>query len=167
MTALIANNMNNDSYLSILFPYIFKSLDGCTLSNNLVVGVHNIPKERLLTELDIRHIPIPRRDTASTSTNASTPPSGRSAVGAAVAKFIRLQGRGQVLIRGSVYGFKHGANGGRYTIHYADGQREVLNSSEYQNSYILAKDDDQREVAYVAHLRQILVGWLKDEELKS
>jgi hypothetical protein len=69
-----------------------------------------------------------------------------------------------VLIRGSVYGFKAGANGGRYKIHYEDGQRESLDSREYQNSYNLAKDDDHREVAYVAHLRQLLVGRLKDEE---
>jgi hypothetical protein len=55
-----------------------------------------------------------------------------------------------VLIRGSVYGLKPGANGGRYTIHYADGQREVLDSSEYQNSYNLAKDDDQREVDFLS-----------------
>ena len=139
-------------------------LEGCTLSNNPVVGVHNIPKERLLTELDIRHIPIPRRDTASISANASTPPLERSAVGASVAKFIRLQGKGQVLMRGSVYGYKPSANGGRYTIHYADGHIEALDSSAYQNSYNLATDDEQREVAYVAHLRQILVGRLKEEE---
>ncbi len=140
------------------------TLDGCTLSNNLVVGVHNIPKERLLTELDTRHIPIPRRETASTSTNASTPLLGRSAVGAAVANCFRLQGRGQVLLRGSVNGFKAGANGGSYTIHYKDGHRGALDSREYQNSYNLAKDDDQRDIAYVAHLRQLLVGRLKDEE---
>jgi hypothetical protein len=69
-----------------------------------------------------------------------------------------------VLIRGSVYGFKAGTNGGRYTIHYANGQRRALDSREYQNSYNLAKDDDQREAAHVAHLRQLLVGRLKDEE---
>jgi hypothetical protein len=39
-----------------------------------------------------------------------------------------------------------------------------LDSSDYQNSYNLATDDEQREVAYVAHLRQILVGRLKEEE---
>jgi hypothetical protein len=32
---------------------------GCTLSNNPIVGVHNIPESTLLKELEARQIPIP------------------------------------------------------------------------------------------------------------
>jgi hypothetical protein len=77
-----------------------------------------------------------------------------------VAKNFRLQGRGQVLIRGSIFGFKDDVDGGLYTIHYQDGDREYMDSREYQNSYNLGKDDDQREVTYVAHLRHLLRGLL-------
>jgi hypothetical protein len=53
--------------LSVLL-YILYMVDGCTLSNSLVViGVHNIPKERLLMELNMRRIPIPKRGTATST----------------------------------------------------------------------------------------------------
>jgi hypothetical protein len=54
LTTLVASHMSNYVYLSLPLSYILFIVDGCTLSNNLAVGVHNIPKERLLTELDIR-----------------------------------------------------------------------------------------------------------------
>ncbi len=55
-------------------------------------------------------------------------------------------------------------DGGRYTIQYENGEKESMNSLEYVNAYHLAKDDDRREAAYVAHLRGLLVTRLKDEE---
>ena len=122
----------------------------------------NIVKERLVTELEIRNIVIPTRERAIAST--------RTTCGCIhiwreqVAKFFPLRGRGQHLIRGSVIGFKHGVGGGRYTIQYENGEKESMNSLEYENAYNLAKDDDRREAAYVAHLRGLLVTRLKDEE---
>ncbi len=59
-------NFENLSYL----PYIVYMVDGCTLSNSLLVGVYNIPKARLLVKLDMRSIPIPIKGRA-TSTGSS------------------------------------------------------------------------------------------------
>jgi hypothetical protein len=42
-----------------LFVFVVLSQGGCTLSNNPVVGVHNISESTLLKELEARQIPIP------------------------------------------------------------------------------------------------------------
>ncbi len=79
-----------------------------------------------------------------------------AAVGAHVAKYFRLRGKGDQLFRGSVYAFSDNSDGGMYTIHYEDGDRECMDSREFQKSYNLFKDDEQRETAYVLNLRDLI-----------
>jgi len=115
-------------------------LDGCTLSNSLLVGVHNIPKARLLVELDMRRIPIPRKGRVAQHSYPIR--LGLATVGAHVAKYSRVRGRGElVLHRGTVSAFRVDNDGGMYTIHYEDGGREVMHSLEFQLAYNLANDE--------------------------
>ena len=138
-------------------------VDGCTLSNSLLVGVHNIPKARLLLELDMRRIPIPTKSRAAEHSYPIR--MGPATVGADVAKYVRVRGRGeQVLHRGTVSSFRADNDGGLYTIHYVDGGREVMDSLEFQLAFNLANDELYCEKAYVLSLRDILVGRLKEEE---
>ena len=106
-------------------------VDGCTLSNSLLVGVHNIPKARLLVELHMRRIPIPTKGRAAEHSYPIR--MGPATVGAHVAKYVRVCGRGeQVLHRGTASSFRDDNDGGMYTIHYEDGGREVMHSLEFQ-----------------------------------
>jgi hypothetical protein len=90
-------------------------LDGCTLSNSLVVGVHNIPKHRLLLELQMRCIPVPPRGIAPSTQRACLHLMGKASIGAHVAKYFNVQGRGNTLLLGSVLAFRDGNHGGTYT----------------------------------------------------
>ena len=139
-------------------------LDGCTLSNSLLVGVHHISKERLLIELASRSMVIPSIGIALATRSASCLLHGAGAVGAHVAKYMNVAGRGQQLFRGTVSGFKQGRNGGLYSIRYEGCQGESLNTTEFQTSYNLAEAADELENAYVLSLRDILVRRLKEEE---
>ena len=86
-------------------------LDGCTLSNSLIVGVHHISKERLLIELASRSMVIPSIGIALATRSAACLLHGAAAVGAHVAKYMNVAGRGQQLFRGTVSGFKQDRNG--------------------------------------------------------
>jgi hypothetical protein len=128
-------------------------LDGCTLSNSLVVGVHNIPKQRLLLELQIRRIPIPTRGIAPSTRRACLHLMGKASIGAHVAKYFNVQGTENTLFLGSVLAFRDDNNGGMYTIHYEDGDREYMDPREFTIAYHLAKDEEEWEVSYVLTLR--------------
>ncbi len=60
--------------------------------------------------------------------------------------------------------FRDDNNGGMYTIHYEDGDREYMDTREFTIAYHRAKDEEVWEVAYVLSLREILVQRLKEEE---
>jgi hypothetical protein len=77
-------------------------LDGCTLSNSLVVVVHNIPKHRLLMELELRRIPIPKKDIAPSTRRACLHLMRKASIGAHVAKYFNVQGTGNKPFLGSV-----------------------------------------------------------------
>ena len=139
-------------------------LDGCTLSNSLVAGVHNIPKQRLLLELQMRCIPVPTRGIAPSTQRGCLHLRGKASIGAHVAKYFNVQGTGQTLFLGSVLAFRDDNNGGTYTIHYEDGDREDMDTREFTIAYHLAKDEEEWEVSYVLTLREILVKRLKEEE---
>ena len=62
-------------------------LDGCIMSNSLLVGVHNISKERLVMELANRGIPLPQRVSGEEPGLGSIPTLGVAAVGAHVLKY--------------------------------------------------------------------------------
>ena len=68
-------------------------VDGCTLSNSLLVGVHNIPKARLLVELHMRRIPIPTKGRAAEHSYPIR--MGPATVGAHVAKYVKVRGKGR------------------------------------------------------------------------
>jgi hypothetical protein len=138
----------NFKNLSVL-PYIVYMVYGCNnLSNSLLVGVHNIPKARLLMELDMRRIPIQTKGTAASKGRACLRLIGKATVGAHVAKYFSVRGRGDVLHRGSVSAFRDDNDGGIYTIHYEDGDRELMDTHhEFQFAYNLAKDEDDWENA--------------------
>jgi hypothetical protein len=53
------------------------------------------------------------------------------------------------LFLGSVLAFRDDNHGGTYTIQYADGDREYMDTREFTIAYHLAKDEEQWEVAYV------------------
>jgi hypothetical protein len=89
-------------------------VDGCTLSNSLLVGVHNIPNARLLVELDMRCIPIPTKGRATSTGRACLRQMGQATVGAHVAKYLSVRGRGDALHRGSVSAFRDDNDGGIY-----------------------------------------------------
>jgi hypothetical protein len=139
-------------------------LDGCTLSNSLVRGVNHISKERLLIELASRSMVIPSIGIASATRTASCLLHGAAGVGAHVAKYMNVAGRGQKLFRGAVSGFKNDRNGGLYFIRYEGFQDETLNTTEFQTSFNLAEAADEVENAYVLSLRDILVRRLMEEE---
>ena len=107
----------------LISPYIIYMLDGCTLSNSLVAGVHNIPKQRLLLELQMRCIPVPTRGIAPSTQRGCLHLRGKASIGAHVAKYFNVQGTGKTLFLGSVVAFRDDNNGGTYTIHYEDGDR--------------------------------------------
>ncbi len=85
-------------------------------------------------------------------------------MGAHVAKYMNVTGRGQKLFRGTVSGFKKDRNGGLYSIRYEGCQGETLNITEFQTSFNLAEAADELETAYVLSLRDILVRRLMEEE---
>ena len=89
---------------------------------------------------------------------------GTASIGAHVAKYFSVQRRGNILVLGSVLAFRDDNHGGKYTIQYADGAREYMDTREFTIAYHLAKDEEQWEVAYVLTLREILVKRLKEEE---
>ncbi len=120
-------------------------VDGCTLSNNLLVGVHNISKERLVMELENRGIPLPQRVSEDEPGLGSIPTLGVAAVGAHVVKYFPVRGTGDQIFRGSVHAFSHNRYGGMYTILYDDGSRERMDTREYTKCYQLHKDDELRE----------------------
>ena len=74
---------------------------------------------------------------------------GTASIGAHVAKYFNVQRRGNTLVLGSVLAFRHDNHGGKYTIQYADGAREYMDTREFTIAYHLAKDEEQWEVAYV------------------
>jgi hypothetical protein len=117
-------------------------LDGCTLSNrSLLVRVHNISKE--LMELENRlFIPFPNWGSATSTRIICRPVLGPSALRAHAANCFRVQGKGDQLFRGSVYGLTDDSDGGIYTIQYEDGHRESMDYREFQKSYNLRKDDE-------------------------
>ncbi len=123
-------------------PYIIYMLDGCTLPNSLVAGVHNIPKQRLLMELEMRRIPIPKRGFAPSTRRACSHLMGKTSIGAHVAKYFNVQGSGNTLFLGSVLAFRDDNNGGMYTIHYEDGDREYMDTREFTTAYHRAKDEE-------------------------
>ena len=139
-------------------------LDGCTLSNSLVSGVHNIPKQRLLMELQMRRIPIPKRGIAQSTSRASLHLLRKASIGARVAKYFHVQGTGNTLFLGSVLAYRDDNNGGMYTIHYEDGDTEDMDTGEFTIAHHRAKDEEAWEVSYVLTLREILVKRLKEEE---
>ena len=139
-------------------------VDGCTLSNSLLVGVHNISKERLVMELANRGIPLPQRVSVEEPGFGGIPTLGVAAVGTHVLKYFPVRGTGNQIFRGSVHAFTHNRYGGKYTILYDDGSREGMDTSEYTKCYQLQKDDELRETAYVVGLREVLVKRLKEEE---
>ncbi len=134
--------------LSIL-PKLLYMLDGCTLSNSLVAGVHNIPKQRLLMDLEMRRIPIPKRGIAPSTRRACLHLIGKASIGARVAKYFNVQGTGNTLFLGSVLAYRDDNNGGMYTIHYEDGDTEYMDTGEFTIAYHRAKDEEAWEVAYV------------------
>ena len=139
-------------------------LDGCTLSNSLVAGVHNIPKQRLLIELNMRRMPIPKRGIAPSTRRPCIHQMGNASIGAHVAKYFNVQGSGNTLFLGSVVAFRDNNNGGTYTIHYEDGDREYMDTSEFTIAFHRAKDEEEWEVEYILSLREILIKRLKEEE---
>jgi hypothetical protein len=111
----------------------------------------------------MRRMPIPTKGRA---TQHSYPiRMGPATVGAHVAKYLRVRGRGeQVLHRGTVSAFRNDNDGGMHTIHYEDGGREVLDSHDFPFAYNLPNDEIYCENAYVLSLRDILVRRLQEEE---
>jgi len=89
---------------------------------------------------------------------------GNASIGAHVAKYFNVQGSGNTLFLGSVVAFRENNNGGTYTIHYEDGDREYMDTSEFTMAYHRAKDEEEWEVAYILSLREILIKRLKEEE---
>ena len=124
-------------------------VDGCTLSNSLLVGVHNISKERLVMELANRGIPLPQRVSVEEPGFGGIPTLGVAAVGTHVLKCFPVRGTGNQIFRGSVHAFTHNRYGGKYTILYDDGSREAMDTSEYTKCYQLHKDDEHKEVRKV------------------
>jgi hypothetical protein len=149
--------------LSIL-PKLLYMLDGCTLSNSSVAGVHNIPKQRLLMELEMRRIPIPKRGIAPSTRRACLHLIGKASIGARSAKYVNVQGTGNTLFLGSVLTFRDDNYRDMYTIHYEDGDREYMDTGEFTIAYHRAKDEEACKFAYVLTLREILVKRLKKEE---
>ena len=41
------------------------------------------------------------------------------------------------------------SDGDMYTVHFEDGDRDSMDSREFQKSYNLRKDDEQQEIVYV------------------
>ena len=91
-------------------------------------------------------------------------PSGQAAVGVSVAKNHHLPGTGSQLFRGKVASFEDDLRGGSYTIHYDDIDMDSMDSSEFETSFNLGMTPQERENAYIASLRIILIRRLKDEE---
>jgi hypothetical protein len=112
-------------------------LDGCTLSNSVVVGVHNIPKQRLLLELQMRCIPVPTRGIALSTQRACLHLMGNASIGAHVAKYFNVQGRGNTPFLGSVLSSRDDNHGGTYTIQYADVDKEYMGTREFTLAYHL------------------------------
>ena len=49
----------------------------------------------------------------------------------------------------TVYAFTDDSDGDMYTVHFEDGDRDSMDSREFQKSYNLRKDDEQQEIVYV------------------
>ncbi len=107
---------------------------------------------------------IPSIGIASATRSASCHLYGTAAVGAHVANYLNVPGRGQQLFRGTVSGFKNDRNAGLYSIRYEGCHGESLNTTEFQTSYNLAEAADELENAYVLRLRDSLVRRLMEEE---
>jgi hypothetical protein len=135
----------NFTNFSILPDFLYV-VDGCTLSNSVIVGVHHISKERLHIELNMRRIPIPIRAKSTSTPRASLLLTGAALVGARVAKYSRVQGRAETLVRGSVSAFTLGNGGSMFTTTYDNGDRCRMNSRELQNAHNLALDEDEWEI---------------------
>ena len=138
---------------------MFNVLDGCTLSNNLIVGVHNISKERLLIEFTDRRMPIP-----PFRYFRCIPPVGQAAKGAHVAKSYQLPCGGSHIYHGTCDSFQEDTNGGTYMINYDEIDMESMDCEEFEFSFHLGMTAEEREISYVLHLREILKLRLIDEE---
>ena len=112
----------------------------------------------------MRCIPVPTRGIAPSTQRGCLHLRGKASIGAHVAKYFNVQGTGKTLFLGSVLAFRNDNNGGTYTIHYEDGDREDMNTREFTIAYHLAKDEEEWDVSYVLTLREILVKRLKEEE---
>lgn len=112
----------------------------------------------------MRCIPVPTRGIAPSTQRGCLHLRGKASIGAHVAKYFNVQGTGNTLFLGSVLAFRDDNNGGTYTIHYEDGDREDMDTREFTMAYHLSKDEEEWEVSYVLTLREILVKRLKEEE---
>lgn len=112
----------------------------------------------------MRRMPIPKRGIAPSTRRPCIHQMGNASIGAHVAKYFNVQGSGNTLFLGSVVAFRENNNGGTYTIHYEDGDREYMDTSEFTIAFHRAKDEEVWEVAYVLSLREILIKRLKEEE---
>ncbi len=97
----------------------------------------------------MRRIPIPKRGIAPSTRRAFLHLMGKASIGAHVAKYFNVQGTGNTLFLGSVLAFRDDNNGGMYTIHYKDGDREYMDTREFTIAYHRAKVEEECEAAYV------------------
>ncbi len=68
---------------------------------------------------------------------------GNASIGAHVAKYFNVQGSGNTLFLGTVEAFRENNNGGTYTIHNEDGDREYMDTSEFTIAFHRAKDEEE------------------------
>ena len=123
------------------------------------MGVHNISKDRLLIEFTDRRMPIP-----PFRYFVCKPPVGIAAKGVHVGKSYRLPCGESHIYRGTCDAFEEDANGGRYIINYEEIDMESMDCQDFQTSFQLGITDEEREIAYILHLREILQRRLIDEE---
>jgi hypothetical protein len=132
-------------------------------SNSTLAGVHNSPVARLHIELENNRL-------------ISIAPLGPLAIGAQVAKNFVLGGGVTKMFRRFVRSFEVDRRYGEDLcgIVYKDGDKEDLNSTQYQEAYSTAIQNpqtpsdqvlnDKARLREEARLRQILVARLQEEE---